>query len=172
MRDPFLVFTYDTLTRKGKDRKGVPYPLNCFIVSSFLFLLLLLPYAIEGELFNKRIWEEMKHPFFFIVLFVLPAGLIVLDQIYKKYKTTLKELRNVVRESNEEYQKFVQITNWTFQSPAVYSFWIFIISILLVFEINFGYAKPPEQIERFGNACFFLVAAIIWIITVSIEPVS
>ncbi len=61
---------------------------------------------------------------FMMVTVLIPTSLIVLKEILKKYKQTFQNLRDVAKVSDEDYQEFISLSNWTLQSPTVTYFWI------------------------------------------------
>lgn len=147
--DIFLRFTYDIVGKK------IMYPFNCFFISFILLPFLVLPFYfilgpesfyIEGETIG--VFESTT---FMMVIILIPAVLIVLRQIFKQYEQTFKDLRNVAKVSNDEYQEFISLSNWTLQSPTVKYFWIGAWIFVVIFGvIFFNNPKPTDLIDDVG----------------------
>jgi hypothetical protein len=148
-KDIFLRFTYDIVG------KVIPYPLNCFAISLILLPLLILPYYFilgpETLYIPDSTIGVFESTTFMMVVLLIPISLIVLKEIFKKYKQTFEDLRDVAKVSDKDYQEFISLSNWTLQSPSVIYFWIGAWIFMIVFGINFYYnPKPTDLIDDIG----------------------
>lgn len=165
-RDIFLRFTYDIAG------KIIPYPLNCFILSLILLPIIILPFyfVLGPESFyvpDSTIGVLESSTFMMVVIFI-PIILIVLKEIFKKYEQTFQTLRDVAKVSDEDYQEFVSISNWTIQSPSVIYFWIGTWIVMIILGINFyNNPKPIDLIDDVGISGL-IAMIIVYIVTSTI----
>jgi len=168
-RDIFLRFTYDIVGRI------IPYPLNCFVLSLLLLPIILLPFYIvlgPGSLYTAdSTIGVLESTTFMIVAVLIPISLIVLKEIFKKYNQTFQYLRDVAKVSDDDYQEFISLSNWSLQSPSVTYFWIGTWIFVIIFSINFyNNPKPTDLIDDVG--IFGLISMIVVYIVTSTIVIS
>lgn len=165
-RDFFLRFTYDIVG------KYIPYPINCFIISLLLLPIIILPFYFilgPGSLYTTdSTIGILESTTFMMVIVLIPITLIVLKEIFKKYEQTFHNLRDVAKVSDEDYQEFISLSNWTLQSPSVIYFWVGTWIIIFIFSINFyNNPKPTDLIDDVGITGL-IAMIVVYIITSTI----
>jgi hypothetical protein len=148
-KDIFLRFTYDIVGKK------IPYPFNCFIISLILIPFVVLPFYFllgpESLYVEDETIGVLESTTFMMVTLLIPIALIILRQIFKQYKQTFQDLRDVTKVSNKEYQEFISLSNWTLQSSSVKYFWFGSWIVVILFGIYFyNNPKPIDLLDDVG----------------------
>jgi len=148
-RDVLLWFIYDVIGKK------IVYPFNCFFISILLIPFVILPFYFilgpESFYIADETIGVLESTTFMMTIVLIPSALIILKKIFDKYEQTFKDLRNVAKVSNKEYQEFISLSNWTLQSPSVKYFWIGSWIFIIIFGIYFyNNPKPTDLIDDVG----------------------
>jgi len=112
-------------------------------------------FYIEGPLVG--LFESTT---FMMVVVLIPTSLIVLKEIFKRYKQTFEKLRDIAKVSDKDYQEFISLGNWTLQSPSVKYFWIGAWIVMTALCLNlYNNPKPIDLVDDVG--IFGLISLII-----------
>lgn len=158
-KDIFLRFTYDIVG------KVIPYPFNCFILSLILIPFIIAPYYFvlgpESLYTSDSTVGALETTSFMVAILLIPLALIILHEIFKKYRQTFQNLRDVAKVSDEDYQEFISLTNWTLQSPSIYYLWIIAWSATIILVSYIYYNPLKTDILALTGSYFGLISLMI-----------
>lgn len=165
-RNIFMRFSYDII------KQYVPFPFNCFVISAILLPVFLLPFyvilGVESFFTSDFTVGAFESTTFFIIILLLPLTLVIMEKVYETYYKTFKQLRSICNADKETYQEFIELGNWTFQSPSIRFFTIGAWFIILFLAVNmYLNPKPSDLIDDLGLFGLFNLV-LIYSITISI----